>query len=265
MTRPGVSKVGSIALSEVEVLSRFAGRTFLPFPFLLSGPRSYLHEGDYESYAAAVLDRFWYGDLNVFLPWARAYHAADIHVECRVMYADPDDLPTRIVAHRKDQAGYLAEQGPEQMIEVYTVSPYELGSAVAGAAKLTRPGAHPEIGLPEVLVPRIWRARHDVEPDEDFDDVVTFRARAAHSRVPEIPLAELATTATVQSHWRPVRKWGFDQGKNAVVWATVRNGGDYICSPGSRNAKPMTPLDLGRRIDELIAEDVAALRAARAR
>lgn len=264
MTHPGLTKIGSIALADVEVLSVYAGRSFLPFPFLLSDPEPYASDAEYEAYSASVLDRFWYGDLNAFLPWVRTYHGADLHVECRVMYADPDAPPARVIAHRKDQAGFFARQAADQFIEVFAVSPYELGSAVASAAKLTRPGKHREIELPEVLVPRIWRVRKESEPVEHDDDAVTFRAPAAQSRPPDVPLAELATTATVQSHWRPVRKWGFDHGKNAVVWATVRDGGDYVCAPGTRRAKPMTQADLGRRIDELIAEDVAALRAARA-
>jgi hypothetical protein len=46
-----------------------------------------------------------------------------------------------VVATRRDKAGFLAKQQPDQdIIDIYRLSPDLLGSAVAEAAALDKPG-----------------------------------------------------------------------------------------------------------------------------
>ena len=75
-----------------------------------------------------------------------------------------------------------------------------------------------------------------------------------------IPASEVSAYSTVQSHWLPTRKWGFDGRKNSVVWIRVIDDGDYMYAPDFSHAVPMTAMALHQRVDELIAEDVAILR-----
>ena len=78
--------------------------------------------------------------------------------------------------------------------------------------------------------------------------------------VAEVSRADVIAFATVQSHWRPSRRWGFDRGKNAVVWVRIKGDGEYIYSTDFHQALPVTTRILAERIDQLIAEDVASIK-----
>lgn len=256
-----MNMLGSIQLSEVEVLSRFAGRDFIPFPFSPTLPNQHVYADDYDAFAASVIERYRYGDLQVFTKWARAYEEADIRVECRVLFASDKATPVRIVAHRQDQFGYHATQRAGDVVEVHTLSPYELGPAIADAVTLSKPGKRSEIAVPGNLVPQIWLDDAAAQILDDADRTVfSVREKVIDRAVPQVSHPDLAASGTVQSHWRPSRRWGFDRGKNALVWVSVKDDGDYICIPGSAHAKPMSRNVLPRQIDELIAEDVSVLR-----
>lgn len=66
--------------------------------------------------------------------------------------------------------------------------------------------------------------------------------------------------AVIQSRCDPAREWGLGQGRKAVGWVRVRDDGEYIYNPDFSHATPVTPQTLGKRIDQLIIEDVAVLR-----
>jgi hypothetical protein len=247
-----LDEVGSIALADLDILSRSAGRDFLPYPFMRTLPSKFSSENEYVEYATSVPDRFNYGDLQTFRRWAVSYVYSEIRVECHVQYIPADTPSVRVVANRVGELGYLARQRQdpnEDIIDVYEVSPYDLGRVIAQSAGLTTPGSQPEIVIPEYVAPA-----DNSGAAEDFsvlDTIDTF----AHVR-----RADVTAFGTVQSHWRPTRRWGLDMGKKAAVWVRIKEDGEYIYTPDFLRAKPLTEAVLAERIDKLIAEDVAALR-----
>ena len=253
VSRVDLDQIGSIELTDLDIISRSAGRDFLPYPFMLTRPSRFSSENEYLEYATSVPDRFNYGDLRTFRRWAVSYVYSEIRVECHVQYIPADTPSVRMVANRVGELGYLARQREvpdEDIVDVYEVSPYDLGRVIAESAGLTRPGSQPAIVIPEYVAPA-----DNSDAAEDFRVLDTIDTTIAHVR-----RADVTAFATVQSHWRPTRRWGLDPGKKAVVWVRIRDDGEYIYSPDFRRARPLTETILAERIDKLIAGDVAALR-----
>jgi hypothetical protein len=204
------------------------------------------------AYGNSVLDRFHYGDLGVFADCVYGYANADIRVECHVQYIPADTSSVRLCAYRVGELGFFGAQRPDaDMIDVYRLSPYELSAAVCDELPLTQPGRRSRIIVPE----------YAPKPRNAFDtgDFVIHHASEAPAEV-TIPASEVSVYSTVQSHWLPTRRWGFDGRKSSVVWIRVIDDGDYIYARDFSHAVPMTGPPLHRRIDELIAEDIAILR-----
>ena len=44
-----------------------------------------------------------------------------------------------------------ATQRPDDVVEMFTLSPYDLGPAIAGMVELTKPGARPVIVIPDYV------------------------------------------------------------------------------------------------------------------
>ena len=245
-------EVGSIDLTDLDIISKSYGRDFLPFPFLLTRPSRFSTHDEYVNYATSVPDRFNHGDLRTFRRWAASYAYADIRVECRLQYIPADTPSIRVVANRAGELGYLAKQRPdEDVIDVYEVSPYDLGRAVADSVDLTKRGNRPEIVIPEYA-----QQRNNVDAAEDF----TVLESTDISTATEVRRADVMAYGTVQSHWRQTRRWGLDRGKNAAVWVRIKDDGEYLFATDFREARPMTRPMLAERIDKLIAEDVKVLR-----
>ena len=147
-------QIGSIDLTDLDIISKSYGRDFLPYPFMLTRPSRFSTRNEYVDYATSVPDRFNHGDLRTIRRWAASYAHADIRVECHVQYIPADTPSIRVVAHRAGELGYLAKQRPDDdVIDVYELSPYDLGAAVADSVDLTKPGNRSEIVIPE-YVPR---------------------------------------------------------------------------------------------------------------
>jgi hypothetical protein len=253
VSRVDLDQVGSIELTDLDILSRSEGRDFLPYPFMRTRPSRFSSHNEYVEYAASVPDRFNYGDLGTFRRWAASYVYSEIRVECHVQYIPADTPSVRVVANRVGELGYLARQRQdpdEDIVDVYEVSPYDLGRVVAESAGLTGPGSQSEIVIPEYLAPA-----DSFGAAEDFSVLDAIDTTFA-----EVRRADVTAFATVQSHWRPTRRWGLDTAKRAVVWVRIKEDGEYIYTPDFRRAKPLTETILAERIDKLIAEDVAALR-----
>jgi hypothetical protein len=150
---------------------------------------------------------------------AFAYVEADIRAECHRQYVPPDTRSVRVVTCRTAELGFLAARRPDaDVVDVSTVSPYELGAAVADDVALTRPGRHARIVVSQCAPPR--RA--------EFDEGFTVRHRASWSAEIVIVASEVSVCATVQSPWRPTRRWGVDRGRRVLVWVRVHDGGEYI-------------------------------------
>jgi hypothetical protein len=245
-----LKRVGRIELRNVNAISEFYGRDFIPYPFMVRDPvRSALQA----EAADSAPDRFNHGDLRIFKQWFTTYMTAAIRVECNVQYLGVDTPSLRILAHRSGEFGFLATQHVDDAIEVFALSPYELGAAVAGSVKPTKPGKHAKIVIPEYIPRRSpaddGGARHAVS--------VPVVTSATAMKVPE---STVTVYATIQTHWRPARDWGFDHTKDAVVWVRVSDDGEYIYVPDYSHAKPMTGRGLRDGIDRLIGQDVASLK-----
>ncbi|WAJ46369.1 hypothetical protein OK015_07845 [Mycobacterium sp. Aquia_216] len=245
-------QLGTLDLLDLNAISEFYGSDFLPYPFMFTqGPR-FATRDEATAYAGAVPDRFLHGDLNSFMECVAAYDAADIRVECRVQYIPADTPSLRLIAYRAGHLGFFASQRPDaDLIDVYTLSPYDLGPAIADAVTLTQPGMHNAIVIPE-YVPR-GKAEYD---REDF----VVQHRLASETGVSVPANEVTVYATVQSHWRPTRRWGLDRGKRALVWVRVNEDGEYLYAADQSHARPMTRPALRDEIDRLIADDIAILR-----
>jgi hypothetical protein len=219
---------------------------------MFTRPSEFASAEEASIYASSVPDRFRYGDLLKFYDCARTYVDADIRVECHVQYIPSDTASVRMVAYRRGELGFLATQRPDaDVIDVHTVSAYELGAAICNFVSLDRPGRSSSIVVPE-FVPR-GRAEFD-----DGDYIVRDVMDSPTDVV--VPQSEVAVYSTVQSHWRPTREWGPDRNKASIVWIRVRDDGDYVYEPQYACARPMTEPILQQRIDQLISDDVASLR-----
>jgi len=254
--RVDLRQVGSVDLIDLDIMSRFYGRDFLPYPFMLTRPSRFSTECEFNAYASTVPDRVDNGDLQIFRGWGGSYANADIRVECHVQYIPPDTASVRIVGHRAAQLGYLAKQRPgEDVVDVYELSPYDLGPAIADSVGLTKPGSRSEIIIPE-YARKYAPAIDNGYAAEDFSVKSALVAQTAT----EVRRADVTAFATVQCHWRPTRRWGFDRGKNAVRFLQVKDDGEYIYAHDFSVARPMNQRTLAERTNELIAEDVKSLR-----
>jgi hypothetical protein len=256
MSGPVRRRVGSIDLVDVDILSRNFGRDFLPYPLMFTRPTRFPTADAYNEYAATVPDRFADGDLEKFEKWASSYAYADLRVECHVQYIPADTPSVRLVANRLGDNGFLAQQrGDDDVVDVDEISAYQLGAVIADTVVLAKPGRRARIAVPEYVRPAVA-----VPESRDFSVHDTF----TDTGVETVARSDIAAYGTVQSHWRPVRRWGFDAGKNAALFVRVRDDGDYLYEDASLTAaRPMDRQALAQRIDRLIAEDVAVLRRVR--
>jgi hypothetical protein len=177
-----------------------------------------------------------------------------------VNYREKAKPDTRVLAFRAGQFGFCATQRRDvDVVDVYQVSPYDLGAAICGSVQLSQPGNLPRISVPK-YVNYFGSPAADLE-DDDFE-LAVFDAvpNDAGPAVAEVPNRGVACLGTVQSRCRPARSWGMDWHKNLVAWVQINDDGDYIYQPGFEHAVPMTEQTLVSRIDQLIAEDVAVLR-----
>jgi len=256
-------KVGSIDLLDLDIISKAAGRDFLPHPFMFTQPSKFNLHREYVAHARLVLDRYTNGDLQVIQECAASYADADIRVESSVQYIPADTPNVRVLSYRLDQKGFLAKQRPdEDVIDFYELSPYLLGSAVAESAALKKPGRRSAIIIPEYRqLPRLFPegafTSDNAGASEDFSIHHEINDEPSGTHVPR---TEVTVFGTVQSHWRLARSWGVDRGKDFAVWVRIKDDGDYVYKADFSAATPVTVPVLGERIDRLISDDVKAIR-----
>jgi hypothetical protein len=250
-----LSQVGTIDLLDLQVICDFQGCEGLPFPFMFTQPARFATENAASAYAVSVPDRFKHADLSVFRACTAAYVHADIRVECHVQYLPADTPSARVMAYRTGDSGYFTTQRPDgDVVDVYTVSPYDLGAAVSDAVMLAGPGRHPKIVIPK------FAPRPRADFDTDAHDSVVIRDEVVSPTEVTVAATDVSAYATVQSHWRPARRWGLDRGKPFVRWVRVRDDGDYIYASDHSYAAPMTKSTLTAEINRLIAEDIVDIR-----
>lgn len=246
-----LNRLGRIDLLALYVVGEEFGRDFLPSPLVRQRNDRFTSRDEVVAYTNATMDRYKHGDLHVLRQWFSTYLKADLRVECDV-YGSAH--PLRVIAHRVDQYGFLAVQrSDDDIIEIFTLSPYDLGAAIVDTVKLTKRGQHPEITIPGYLstpTPAANFATGGISVTHRVADVAGVR----------IPPTDVTALARVQSRRGPAREWGFDKEADCLQWVTVKDDGDYAAVPTSRTWIPMTRKMLVRKIDEMIAEDVKALR-----
>jgi hypothetical protein len=249
-----LKRVGCIDLTDLHAISLYRGREFMPYPFVVRDPKQCNLYGRRTDGVGPAPDRFNHGDLRVFRQWFTTYLSADIWVECNVQYLSADTPSQRILAHRSGGFGFMATQTAGHAVDVFTLPPHELGSAVAGSAALTKPGKRTKMVIPEYIPQVAGLAAADGVPGRLS---IPITASAA---IPRVPDSEVTVYATVQSHWRPAREWGFDRTKDAAVWVRIKDDGDYLYEPDYSHAKPMTARSLRDGVNRLIGEDISALK-----
>jgi hypothetical protein len=159
------------------------------------------------------------------------------------------------LAFRTGQAGYLLEQRTDaDVVDVYTVSPFELGAAIATAMSLEQPGRHPRIVIPEYV---------PIRPAVVDEDEVVVRHDVFTEPGVKVSVSQLSAYAKVQSNWRPTREWGIDARKESLIWMRMKDDGDYLGAPDRSRGIPLTTALLSDRIDGLIAADIEMLHEAR--
>jgi hypothetical protein len=250
--RTALREVGSLDLQDLAAINEACGRDLVPYPLMFTGGSRFASEDERRAYNRGVPDWLEHGDLRVFAHAMEAYSAPDLRVECHVQHIPADVPSVRVLIYRLGDLGFLFTQRPDaDVVEVFSLSAYDLGAAISEEVPLSGPGRHARI-----VVPEFSRA-----PASDFDSGDFDVRHIDESRAEVIvPGHDLAVYATVQSHWRPARKWGVDYDKEAVVWMRVHDDGDYISARDHRYASPMTREVLRDRVDELISDDVLLLR-----
>lgn len=245
-------QVGALELLDLQLINERDGRDSLPYPFMLTRPTRFEFADEVAQYAGGLPDRLRWGDLSAFAQCLNAWSHADVTIVGHVQYIPADTPSIRVLAFRTGQAGYLLEQRPEaDVLDVYTISPFELGAAVAAAMGLQDPGRHPRIVIPEYV---------PIRPAIVDDDVVVAHHEVVADPGVKVSVSQLSAYAKVQSNWRPAREWGIDSGKESLTWIRVKDDGDYLGAPDRSSGIPLTAALLSERIDGLIAADIEMLR-----
>lgn len=257
MTSVDKTKLGTLDLLDLDLIGEREGRDFLPFPFRYTRPTRFAYIDQTAAYAASIPDRLRTGDLAAFTRFLDALNTFDIQVSCHVQPIGSDVACTRLLGVRCGLRGFFALQQPlVDEVDVYTVSPYDLGAVIAAEVDLGQPGRHRRIVVPEFDsggVTEIPPEGGSVAVRQSGPDVVDVR----------VPSAAVSSYATVQSRWLPARRWGVDDGVPMAAWLSVIDDGDYMYTPDRTHAIPLTRDALRERIDRLIAADIAMLKESR--
>ncbi|WP_157895791.1 hypothetical protein [Mycobacteroides chelonae] len=250
--RVALKRIAQVELVGLHAISEARGREFMPHPFAHTKSSPFSGIDEYTRYTHSLLDRVDHGDLGELGKWFSSYLAADLRVECSV--STRGEPQGRIVAHRAGDSGYLAIQQPdEDIVEIFALSPFELGAAIAGSINFSHPGKHARIAIPELARP----ASHQ---ESESVSVASTRVQLTHAPGGTVvSRSQIAMFGRAQSRRQPAREWGFDRQKKAIVWVRINDDGDYIYAPGFAYLTPLTARDLSQRVDRLIAEDIAAI------
>ena len=244
-----LTRIGSMTPLELIMLAKYVRMEDLPFPFLGCYRHPFLKIEEYLAHQDEVISSYLAEEDKCVNHWFASFLHADIWVECMTPL-----LP--MLAHRRGQVGYFAVQRfGDLTIDVYSVSPYNLGSAIASGAALSKPGRKERVVLPGMPIPTL--AEQSAHDSDDF--TIAHTVTSPMISVLTAPYGE----STVQSRYQPARERRFDITRARVKWVSVDGDGDYIAEPERKYFTPMSRQALTRRIDELIASDVRAVRAAR--
>jgi hypothetical protein len=248
-------EVGALDLLDLQLINERYGRDSLPYPFMLTYPTRFQFVDEVAQYAAQLPDRLRSGDLSAFARCLDAWRHADVTVVGHVQHVPANTPSIRVLAFRTGQAGYVLEQRADaDVVDVYSVSPFELGSATAAAMDLKEPGRHPQIVIPEYV---------PIRPAVVDADEVVVRHEVSEKSGVKVSVSQLSAYARVQSNWRPARDWGIDARKESLIWMRMKDDGDYLGAPDRSRGIPLTAALLRERIDGSIAADIEMLQESR--
>ena len=256
MGRSTLHVIGEIEVTDLRILFESRGLESMPYPIAQYGPRSMGTADTYRRHVAAVTDSFTHGELAKFaaaldISWARP----DLRVEYYGHDVQSDEPSHRVAAFRRgDHACLLRQIGSDDRVEIATLSPFDIGPAIAAMAPTLAPGPHPAVTVEGYT-------RTDEPTEIGLSSEVT-RQVVSGADIPHIDAEDVRGFGSVQSNWRPARDWGRDPRAELIRWVYT-DGGAYLVQRDGMTAKPLTCPALQVRIDEGIAADVASIRAHR--
>ncbi|RUP02154.1 MAG: hypothetical protein EKK34_25430 [Mycobacterium sp.] len=258
-----LKRVGSVALNDLIGMCAESGDG-VPYPLWRTEREPYW--GELEQATVPFTARMD-ADFRHLRQWAETYKEADIWVECRLKPFAPAIPPVRLVAHRAGEAGFVAVQRPTaEVVDVYSLSPLDIGAAIAGLTGLTQPGRRSAICIPGFLE-NFCDNDADRGPVGNSEDELDGDVNVNVRDRPNVPgtttisdFDDVTLMATVQSRAEPSAVRGVDWARGVVVLVRITGDGDYVYTPDRSRAVPVTAQSLRARIDDLIAADVAILR-----
>ncbi|MGV0743295.1 hypothetical protein [Mycolicibacterium sp. XJ870] len=239
--------VGTVAVVDLEAACELFGRDMLPYPLGRSRPVGslWLLTRDVQP----IEDRLHGGDLRGVRAWVEAFVRAEVCVGCRVSYRDEDSLDLRLNGLRAGGLGFVAVQrnDPEvvDIVDIYAVSPADLGAVLADLVGLADAGAHARIAV-------VGQDHRLPSPPETIDEYDAFGFPIPYEgpRSPAVHIVDgrdVGAIGTVQSLRGPARHL-----------VQVDDDGDYLYARDDAGyAEPLDAETLRACIDELIADDVA--------
>ncbi|CAA0082550.1 Uncharacterised protein [Mycolicibacterium vanbaalenii] len=254
--------VDTVAVVDLESACALFGREAPPYPLGRSRPVGSVWLATRAG--EPVADRIAAGDLPGVRSWVEALVRSDVCVECRVTHSDADTPDVRLHALRGGESGFVARQTRDQdgvdVVDIYSVAPDALATAIAESVGLVGAGAHPRI----VVAAGESRLPTMPETAEEYDDLgfPVQRADPDESPARMIDGSEVVATGTVQTRHEPARRWGTDPQRRMLQWVQISGDGDYIYEFDG-HAEPLSRDMLRGFIEGFIADDMEAARAHR--
>lgn len=263
MAQPPRRHIGRITTTDLSALCTAHGLDGLPYPFAPTPPNDLTHRDS----AGTATETAQQSDNGALRDWIQDYLSADIWVTSRTHHSEPDTPDHRILAHRAGDIGYLAIQSADDSIEIHTLNAHDLGPAVAHQVRLTQPGQHRQVVVNRYIDYFTQPAANRFDDlDCDLDDpafTVSVQVRTTppqQQRHPTISDDDITAVTTIQSRWQPARTWGTDWSQTAIVLITATDDGDYVYTADYTHATPTDHQTLTARINQLITEDITAIR-----
>ena len=239
--------VSTVAVVDLEAACELYGRDMLPYPLGRSRPVGSVWLATRD--VGLIDDRLNGGDLHGVRAWVEALVRADICVGCRVSFLGDDTPDLRLHALRADESGFFAVQRRDRdgvdAVDIYEVSPQDLGEVVADSVGLVGAGS-------EVCVAVTGcgdRLPAPAELHDEYDDF-GFLIPPAEPRDPALRIVDgrdVVSIGTVQS-WRDG-----DANHRFLQWVQVADDGDYLYAAGDAGyAEPLDTESLRACIESVI-------------
>ena len=233
--------VGTAAVVDLEAACALYGRDELPYPLGRSRPVGSVWLLTRE--VAPVEDRLNGGDLRGFRTWVKAVVQQDFGVGCRVYFSDGGTPDLRVQGLAAGGSGFVALQRADldgiDTVDLYSVSPADVGAVIADSVGLVGPGSHARIAVVGL------EDRLPIPPESmDEYDGFGFPIPRPESDGPAVRLVDrrdVVAIGTVQSLCGATR-----------YWVRVDEDGDYLYAPDDAGcAEPLNAGELCACLESL--------------